>query len=78
MIRELNSNQVILVSGGSVKEVAGQSLVAGIAAWVTDTAVQKAAIRIGVSAARGAVMGGVAGLAIGVGIAVAFELAKDD
>ena len=78
MIKELNSQQVVMVSGGSsdadVSGAATSSLLGGIAGFFTDKAVVSAAARIGVSAARGAAFGGVAGVAVGVAIGVGYEI----
>ena len=77
MIRELNSQQVVMVSGGEGADISGAAtsgLLGGIVAFFTDRGVQAAAARVGVSAARGALAGGVAGIAVGVAVAVGFEI----
>ena len=75
MIRELNSTQIQLVSGGSNS---GQSflngVIGGAAGWVTDKGVQQAAARVGLSALRGAATGGVLGILVGAAVGVGLEI----
>lgn len=82
MIRELNANQVVLVSGG-VSTTSGDHMdkvvntfVSVATAFITDKGVQAAAARIGASAVRGALMGGAAGIAVGLAVGIGLELAR--
>lgn len=78
MIRELNSKQVVLVSGGSIGEVIEKGFVSGAAGLLADQGIQAAAVRIGLSAARGALMGGLVGVVVGIGVGVAIEVLSSD
>ena len=74
MIRELNANQVVLVSGGSTGQSVINNTIAATYGFLTDRAVVGAAARIGLSAARGAAFGGLAGVLVGVAIGVGLEI----
>lgn len=77
MITELNSQQVVMVSGGGEADVgnaAAGGLLGSVAGFFADKGVQSALVRVGVSAARGAAAGGVVGIAVGVGVGVAYEV----
>ncbi len=79
MIKELNSNQVVMVSGGGEADVSGSAtsgIISSVAGFFADKGVQAAAARIGVSAARGAMAGGVAGIAVGVAVGVGIEVIR--
>lgn len=76
MIRELNSNQVQLVSGGgNIAHSFLNGVIGGTVGLATDKGIQMAAVRVGLSAARGAAVGGVVGILVGAAIGVGLELA---
>ena len=79
MIRELNTNQVALVSGGKSLREAFNSFAAGAIGGAIGAAVENryvaAAGRVALSAVRGAPMGGVPGVVIGAAIGVLVEIA---
>ncbi len=80
MIRELDSHQLVAVSGGQSRRRGlsfRNSLITGAAATLSASATRRIAIRVGMSAARGALMGGIVGVAVGVAVAIALEVGTE-
>ncbi len=74
MIRELDSQQIVAVSGGfSLFKSFKNNTIATLSGAVGGKGAQAAALRIGLSAARGAAVGGAAGIVIGIAVGVGLE-----